>query len=192
MPDSVPGFVHLHAPLTVLAPGLLLMLAVPGLLLLPRAKRAISWCLLAVAVFLVALIVRSALLLEAHWAMLPGGWVHAGTIAVGVAACAAGAGWRQHQAGARLPVGAIGAGYLMVTWSLPVAFAIALDSAGWRRWVVVAGLCCGGFLCWALEPSWGQAVAALTVMAVAPRWRIQAGLAAAVALAAAVFTEHLP
>ena len=192
MPDSVPGFMQLHAPLTVLAPGLLLLLAVPGLRLLPRAKHLVSWCLLGVAAVLTVLIARSALLLDAHWAMLPGGWVHAGTIAIAAAACAAGAGWRHRQAGATLPLGAIGAGYLLVTWSLPLTFAVALDAAGWRRWAIVVGIGCGGFLCWTLGPSWGQAVAALTVLAVAPRWRIQAGIAAAVALAAVVFTEQLP
>ncbi len=192
MPDNIPGFVQFHAPLTVLAPGILLLLAVPGVQLLPRAKHIVAWCLLGVAVILTVLIARSVLLLDAHWAMLPGGWAHAGTIAIAAAACAAAAGWLHRQAGAALPLGSIGAGYLLVTWSLPVLFVVALDIAGWRRWAIVCGICIGVILCWLLTPSWGQAVAALTVLAFAPRWRIQAGIAAALALAAVLIAERLP
>ncbi len=193
--DTPPGLIHWHGPLTVLAAGLWLLAAAPGLRVLPsgRGRVIMAWLAGGLALVLALLALRAAWLIGGHWAMLPGGWVHGGTVGIGLALAAAlwlavrarpaGAAWAARN----------GAAFLLVAWCLPLPALAGLPAATvGRRRVLLGAVLLALPIGWWLSPALGQAVAAAALAWAAPVWRVPALGAAALALATLVVPESLP
>ncbi len=192
--DAPPGLIHWHGPLTVLAAGLWLLAAAPGLRVLPtRGRATVAWMAGGVALILALLALRAAWAMGGHWAMLPGGWVHAGTIGIGLAIGAAL--WlavRARPAGSAWAA-RCGAAFLLVAWCLPLPALVGLpDATAGRRRVLVGTVLLALLAGWWLSPALGQGIAAAALAWAAPRWRVPALGAALLALATLVVPESLP
>lgn len=171
--SAIPGFLQWHAALALLAPGMWVMACAVGVRIAPgeRFRLILAYVVGVIALGLIALIIRADQLLGRWWGDLNGGFIHAGLVAIVLAAGAAGyTAWRtEGDPARRLWQG--GGVYLLVAWGLPVG-ALAATGAmpSLLRWVFVP-LVVIAMLFAMVHPTISQLAGALIVVVAAPSWR---------------------